>query len=325
MSFLGQPKTDMSQDYQLQFNCPRCAEENGGIPDGKYNLEVNIGRGVYHCWRCESSGDAMSGSLRTLIKRYGGKELLSEYEAIVTQIRINKLYKLPNYEDVRVDIGRTALTLPPTFQKINLNKCDKRVKAYLDSRKITQDIIDKYNIGYTSYIKDKPSWGNRIIIPSYNEDGTLAFWTGRDFTNNDKRVKYCNSPGIKKNDIVYVRSTLNLDCDVYIAEGALDAIMGPPNCTALLGKVLKKDDALYKELYSHANANIIIVLDGDTQPEETKRIYRLLNHGRLRGKIRYVNMQSYKDFGEAHANGGHQAIINIIKEQKVFSEIELLM
>lgn len=315
----------MSQDNQLQYNCPRCAEENGGIPDNKYNLEVNIGRGLYHCWRCESSGDAMSGTLRSLIKKYGGRELLSQYEAIVTQIRINKLYKLPQYQDAFIDIDRTALTLPPTFQKVNLKTCNKRVKAYLESRKITQDIIDKYNIGYTSYIKDKPSWGNRIIIPSYNEDGTLAFWTGRDFTNNDKRTKYCNSPGIKKNDIVYVRSTLNMDCDIYIAEGALDAVMGPPNCTALLGKVLKKDDALYKELYYNANAKVIIVLDGDTKPEETKRIFALLNHGRLRGRVRYIQMDKYKDFGDAHVDGGNQAIIDIMRQEKTFSDSDLLI
>ena len=28
--------------FQYQFNCPQCKEENYGIPDGKYNLEVNL-------------------------------------------------------------------------------------------------------------------------------------------------------------------------------------------------------------------------------------------------------------------------------------------
>ena len=46
-SFLGD-SLDKDRDYnvnepdslQFRFNCPHCAEENGGTPDNKYNLEI---------------------------------------------------------------------------------------------------------------------------------------------------------------------------------------------------------------------------------------------------------------------------------------------
>ena len=88
-------------------------------------------------------------------------------------------------------------------------------------------------------------------------------------------------------------------------------------------------DILYSTLFEKANANIIIVLDGDTTDDEVKRIYRLLDKGRLRGKIRYIRLGTdelpWKDFGEAYEDGGKNSIIKCMKNVKTYTEIDLLI
>ena len=86
---------------------------------------------------------------------------------------------------------------------------------------------------------------------------------------------------------------------------------------------------LYSKLYEKSNANIVIVLDGDTTIDEVKRIYRLLDRGRLRNRIRYIQLGSenlpWKDFGEAYEDSGKESIIKCMKNEKKYSEIDLLI
>lgn len=323
-SFLGQPKNDVTDEGQLQFNCPRCIDERGPREYGKFNLEVNVLRGVYKCWSCCTVDDEMRGNIRKLILKYGGRETLKEYEGVVRDIMNNKLYNLPGMGNLFGASEETYLHLPLTYKKVNLKTCRRQVRDYLEKRHITQDIIDRFRIGYTNWEEQRPIDRNRIIIPSYGADGSLNFWVGRDFTGNPKRQKYKNCEGIKKKEIVFQESLIQWDADIVLVEGAIDCIYGN-NTVALLGKTLDNDYETCRTLFEKANANIIICLDADTDITETKRIYKLLNRRRLKGHIRYIRMEKYKDFGEAYEAGGKQAIIELMKDQKTFTDFELLI
>ena len=96
-----------------------------------------------------------------------------------------------------------------------------------------------------------------------------------------------------------------------------------------MGKHLKNNTEVYSKLYERANANIIICLDGDTTVNEVKRIYKVLDRGRLRGKIKYIRLDTdnlpYKDFGELYEAEGREGIIKAMKTEQQFTEIELLI
>lgn len=328
VSFLGDSKNEYdNKTHQYQFNCPCCAEQKGIVSDNKYNLEINLNIGKFHCWACGDSHN-MKGNISKLIKLYGNLNILKEYKKEIDNIQKSKLYDLKSYKDIAINNEDFSLKLPDTFKKIQINTCDnKKLLAYLKKRKINQEIIDKFNIGYTNYAEKNFIIKNRIIIPSYDEIGLLNFWTGRDFTENNKKLKYYNAETDKK-EIIFLESKLNFNADIIIVEGAIDAIYAP-NTTALLGKSLKRDSLLYKALYRRANAKIIICLDGDTNINETKKIYNLLNNGRLRNKIYYIELGTneipYKDFGEIYEHNGKIGIINAIRSKKQFSELELLI
>jgi DNA primase len=199
----------------------------------------------------------------------------------------------------------------------------KKLKEYLNKRKITQDIIDRYNIGYTQWDGEDKFMRNRIIVPSYDEFGMLNYWVGRDFSGYEKAIKYKNCDADKK-EIVFNEGLINYNADIVLVEGIIDSIY-LPNAIPLMGKFLKKDSELYRKLYKKSNGKIIICLDSDTTIEETKRIYNLLNVGRLRNRVRYIQMENYKDFGEVYETWGKKGIIELLKSSKKFDEIDLLI
>lgn len=308
---------------QYQFNSPWATEERGGIPDNKYNLEVSLSLGKYHEWTTD-----FAGNISKLIKYWGGKELLEEYYSIVKELKESKFFQLNLFQDDGSN-GYTSdyIRLPETFTKIDLNTCrDKRLVEYLKKRHIEQDLIDYYNIGYTTWNEPKWSLRNRIIIPSYDINGDLNYWIGRDYVNKkgSHKTKYLNCDA-DKNAIVLHEDKIRWDADIVLVEGVLDCIYYS-NTIALMGKFLKNTGELFYQLYEKSNARIIICLDSDTTIEETKRIYKVLNVGRLKGRIWYIELNENmgKDFGEIYEKNGKNGIINAMRTSKQFSEIELL-
>lgn len=321
--FLGSPKNGTDSPQQ-QYNCPCCAQENGGIPDGKYNLEINLILGKYKCWKCEDT-HGTKGNLSRLIRQYGGQTSYKRYKAEIDSIIKTKLYDINAFVEKPVaEVYKQELVLPKTFRRINLNGyCKPMVREYLESRNIDQNIVDKYNMGYTEWEENDKDWSYRIIIPSYDEYGDINFFVGRDYTNNKKRIKYKNCDAPKK-DIIFQESLIDWDSDIILVEGALDCVYFTGNSIALLGKVLKPDMKLYQAIRDKANGKIIICLDSDTNPIETKNIYNLLNKGRLRDKIWYIDLGRDKDFGEIYEQGGAKAIAKAISNARQFKETELI-
>ena len=309
--------------FQYQFNCPQCAEENYGIPDRKYNLEVNLQKQVYKCWKCCDT-DGTSGKVLKLIKKYGNSFLYKQYKEELNNLIKAKLYDINAFQDNTLTIEENIVKLPDSFTKIKDIKklTDKRLIEYLKKRKITQDIINKYNIGYTTWDDSDPFCRNRIIVPSYDEFGDLNYWSGRDYTGKAK-TKYKNS-NTEKSEIIFQESLIDWDSDIFLCEGTLDAIY-MDNCISLLGKSLTRKTKLYQTIKERANAKIIICLDGDTDITETKYIYNLLNSGRTKGKIYYIRLDHFKDFGEVYEEYGKLGMIKLNKKIKQFDEIDLVI
>ena len=186
-------------------------------------------------------------------------------------------------------------------------------------------MIDRFNLGYTEWDGEDFAFRNRLIIPSYDQFGELNYFIGRDYTGRGK-LKYRNCDADKK-QFIFQESLIDWDSPIYLCEGAFDAMRFPSNGISMLGKVLTKDTALFQTLYQKANSTITIVLDGDTLEEETKKIYKLLNFGRLAGKIRYINMAEdckYKDMSELYENEGKKGVIKLLRKQKQYNDFDLI-
>ena len=325
-SFLGKSKNDLTESYQLQYSCPRCREIKGTSENRKFNLECNLRLGVFKCWSCSSHDDDMHGSLKRLIKLYGNEDIYEAYKETIYSLRQSKLFELNfNKEDFNIDKSLNVIDkefeLPSSFTLFNKNGFNnKKALDYLFSRNIGWDIIEKYNIGYTKYDENNKQVSSRIIIPSYNEFNELDYWTGRDFTSLSNRQKYFN-PKIERKNLIFNEGLINWDADITLVEGPFDHIV-VPNSIPLLGKVLKTDFKLYQEIFTKANANVIVWLDGDAV-EDVKKIYKLLNHDRLSNKIRFIEVNGDLDPSKIHELYGKNGVISALKSAKKISEIYL--
>ena len=320
-SFLEESKQGGYQNgiEQYQFCCPSCAESNGGKIDNKYNLEVNFAIGKYHCWKCD-----IKGNINRLVKYYGNVDLASEYISDVKTLLSSMYYQIDKFEELNKLVDIEEIKLPKTFKPItdiNLIK-NKKLKDFLERRKITQEMINMYHIGYTEWEGEEKNTRSRLIVPSYDKNGNLTYWTGRDFTGYDNRQKYLNVKADRKR-IIFNEGLIEWDGDIVLVEGIFDSIVYP-NTIPLMGKQLYKDSLLYETLMKRANGKIIICLDNDTDISETKRIYRMLNKGKLRDSIRYIRMDKFKDFGEVYETEGKQGLINLLCTYKKFNDFELI-
>lgn len=325
-AILGEPKQELDDSLQLEYPCPCCVEKYGNGEIRKYNLSISLLKQKFNCWKCSSEGDDMHGSIVKLIKKYGNETLLSDYRNIIKSIRESELYKLNfSNDDFNIDtsiIEKEELKLPKDFKFFKKNEgYYYPAFKYLENRGIGWDIIEKYHLGYTAKSEDNKKSSFRVFIPSYDAFGELNYWVGRDYIPNSYRMKYDN-PKLEKKDIIFNEDKIQWDADITLVEGPFDHIV-VPNSIPLLGKALNQGYKLYWELLLKANANINIFIDSDAKSTAIE-IYKLLNHGRLYDRVRYVPVDGDDDPSSLYQKGGYKKIAEHLKNAQQINELYLI-
>lgn len=323
-SMLGESKSELDHSLQLEYPCPRCVEKYGKLEEMKHNLSVSLSRFKFHCWKCDAEGDeSMMGNLSKLFRMYGGDSMLREYMSKISSLKSSGLYSLTGEDKgIEVEIEEEVVTLPDGYIPfVEGCKCNNKALEYLQKRGIGWDVINKHRIGYTNFVNSDKRLSHRIILPSYDEYGNLNYWVGRDYTGSSKRTKYVN-PKVEKRNIIFNEGMLSWDADVTIVEGPFDHIV-VPNSVPLLGKSLNSKYKLYWDVISKANANVNIMLDGDAR-EAMLDTYRLLNHGRLLDKVRYVPMLDDEDPSSVYERYGWRGVAKRLSESVKVSEVFML-
>ena len=299
--FLGPIRKHNEDKCQLSVDCPACsAEKNIDKGDGKGKLEINYRKGVFKCWVCSYKNN-MRGPIEKLIKRYGTKINLRDYELVKPETS----YTNETYEEKEVHV-----TLPKEF--IHLSKPNSYepkyyfANKYLKERGITDEIIEEFNIGYAHEGKYK----NRIILPSYDEFGNVNFFVARSFSN-WTNPKYLN-PDAEKQYIIFNHNKINFDATIYLVEGAFDHIV-TPNSIPLLGKILPRK--IKQLLADNAKAEIVVLLDYDAQ-EEANAIYKELDFGELSGKIKICKPPEGHDSSSIFQRLGKRGIVKLLKSAR---------
>jgi hypothetical protein len=274
--FLGHEKQHYQSKGQISFDCPVCREEKGlDSGDGKGNLEINYGKHVYKCWAC-SETYGTQGPLGKLFDQHASKKQKKVYELIKPEELKQEENKRPK---LRLPEGFT------TFKDSNARFIPHiEAMRYLTSRGITEEMIEKYKIGYTV----SGDFAYRIIVPSFNSEGILNYFVARAFI--PKKMKYKN-PAVPKDEIIFNESLIDWKKDVYLCEGVFDSFF-LDNPIVMLGKKMSK--LLFETLYSKAEGNIVVCTDGDAFADGI-RIYNELNGGRLYNKIKIIKLPRDKD------------------------------
>ena len=230
------------------------------ISHHKPKLQINIQTQKWHCWVSNVGGR----TLFQLLKKIGAsKQHFDELRELVDD---------KYYVNTKIHEAKTIRSLPNEFKSL-CNGGDSIVKRhalnYLYKRGIDDSDILKYNIGYC----DDGLYSNRIIIPSYDADGKLNFFVGRDFYSS--KMKYRNSPTTK--NIIGFDLFINWDEPIILCEGVFDAMAFKRNSIPLFGKTVMSK--LQKKIIERKVKTIYLALDNDAIKDAIKISDNFINNG----------------------------------------------
>lgn len=253
---------------EVIFRCPKCNHH-------KPKLSVNINNDYFHCWVCSYSG-------RTLIPlMLNGSDEKQAY--------INSLNKQKVADDC-VDKKYDVPCLPAEFRTLSKKWRGPYYKAaisYLHGRKIMLDKILKFKLGYCEDGEMK----NRIIIPSFDEDGNINFVVGRSFY---ERSKFKYFHGNYNKDIIFNDYLVDWRRPIILTEGPFDAFVANDNAIPLQTNILNINSKLFNKIIS-SGVDVFFALDSDAIKNQIDMIETFVSYGI---KCHYISLGSNKDVGE---------------------------
>ena len=230
------------------------------ITHHKRKLQINTQTGKWHCWVSNVGGR----NFFQLIKKVSATK--EQFDELVELVGENKFYK------VKEEDKKNIVKLPDDFKPLwngNDGIVKRHALTYLYKRGITDEDIIKYNIGYC----DSGLYSNRIIVPSYDSNGRLNFFVGRDFYSG--KMKYKNSPTSK--DIIGFDIFINWDEPIILCEGVFDAMAFKRNAIPLFGKTVPK--SLQKKIIEFGVKTLYLALDNDAMSDTIKITEMFLSEG----------------------------------------------
>jgi DNA primase len=240
------------------YTCPFCHHH-------KPKLEVNFtensqGNNPWACWTCGKKGK----TIKSLFKQV-------QVDASYFQ-ELGKLVKNVSTDDIG-EVKQNILELPKEFQTFIDNKdiMARHALAYLKKRNISKQDILKYNIGYCN----SGQFSNMIVIPSYDNNGKLNYFTARSFEK-DPYTKYRNPETSR--DVIPFELFINWNLPIILCEGPFDAMAIKRNVIPLFGKNIQP--TLMKKLVESKVQKIYIALDNDAMKQALGFCEQLLDIGK---------------------------------------------
>ena len=264
----------------------------------KPKLQVNIIIGKWHCWVSNAGGH----NLFQLFKKLNAtNDQFTELRGIVDETSYG-------YESKEVK-KEGKVELPKEFLSLvykHPSPVYKNAMMYLQRRGITYEDILKYNIGYC----DQGLYTNRVIIPSYSEDGQLNFFVGRDIF--ESKMKYRNSPTPK--DVVGFELFINWDEPIVLCEGPFDAIAIKRNAIPLFGKTILSN--LRRKIIEKKVKQVYISLDRDAILDSIKMVEDFMKNDI---DVYFVNLPE-KDPSDL----GFEKVVPLLKETEKMKFSDLM-
>jgi hypothetical protein len=259
---------------ELLFACPACDHH-------KRKFSINLDKNAFKCWVCDYRGR----NVRRAIRRYGSFVQLQKWDSISDKADLERFAEL--FMEPIVRENKTKVEFPKEFVSLTNDKIPATgvyAIKYLHKRGITKADILKWKIGYCF----EGEYRNRIIIPSFDEDGDCSYFIARSYTGDSYKYK---NPRASK-DIVFNDLFIDWNKDLVLVEGVFDALVAG-NAVPILGSTLRKSsDLLRKIVYN--DTPIYIAMDPDAAKKERRIIKMLLEYDI---ELYKIDVSGYEDVG----------------------------
>jgi DNA primase len=240
--------------------------------------EVDKVRGTFFCFSCHHVSSLVELVMHQTRKTYfesirfvKSMEIESNLQEEIAQ-RLNKKPDYAPFDELLVKrLAGTALESP-------------RAKSYYFGRKITEDSMKKFDLGYSES-------QDMVTIPVHSPDGMLVGFVGRSVEGKE----FKNTPGLPKGKTLFNLNRVKTSRKVYVVESSFDAIRldqcGMPAVATLGSNVSNIQTELLKKYFN----DIIVIADNDDAGNSmAKRLQE-----KLGAKVSVLHLETkYKDIGD---------------------------
>jgi len=251
---LGETGIATGQGEDVRYHCPFCHHH-------KRKFEVNLDTtspafGRYGCWVCKHQYDSTGTKLLSLLDKIRSNP--QHIQELKSLLQSKKLAKFDHIYDGESKPDVIVNSLPIEFFSLSKprNTPDYRnALHYVQTKRgCSMGDIIRYNIGYC----EKGEYRGKVIIPSYDEEGTLNFFTGRNFY--ESKYNRHKNPNWTK-DIIGFGLFVNWNLPIVLVEGAFDAVAVKRNVIPLFGKTISAE--LQRKILQEKVTDIYLALDAD--------------------------------------------------------------
>jgi DNA primase len=295
------------------------------VDDNKYHLwcspkggKNNIKNGVYHCFKTDNKG--------SLIKLIRLVDRCSFGEAIEVLSGKKSIRQLEEQLIAFLEKEDSNDLIPESTKKIkNIALPDG---SFLISdlpknnfwRNLAENYLSKRKLPIKGlYVCSKKPYKARVILPYYDEKGSLIYWNARHLGNS--KLKYVVPPkscGIGKEDVLYFPYGIHHenDSNVYLCEGEFDAIT--LNLIGLKSVAAGGKNFNLKQANMLRNYNIIICLDNDLAGVTGAcNMFKILSQTLNKKNIKFVMPhRKYKDYNDMLISEGPNILLHYIKNNE---------
>lgn len=296
-----------TKNKNISFVCPICKKDKGSqYSNKKLAIKLECENALTKCWVCGYK----SRNLFFLIRKYS-RHNLQEYidKFIGKDLLLDRNNQQENPDE-------KTLSLPNDFTFIAscLNQSSSQIERYIKylEKRFGSDFgIDKLWYWKFGFSEQEIEYQNRIIIPSFDKNGNLNYFTGRALSNYHK-PKYLNPP-IEREDIIFNEINICWDEELLLVEGPLDLIKCSQNAVSLLGSDLTTDFKLFENIVKN-KTKIVVALDPDAERKAIK-IASLLYEYDI--EVRMLKIpKKYNDIGEMDQKEVKEILYNAIPFSK---------
>ncbi len=225
---------------EAEFYCCFCFHH-------RKKLSINLQTDQYKCWVCNKAGKNLIYLIKNVGTSLDVETYIKDYKAKDVIIRGYKddffNLKLPN-DFIPLAESRNSIFGARAFK-------------YLIDRGVSEDDVFKYKMGLSL----NKRYDNRILLPSFNKDVFLNFFTGRFIGNSG--MSYLDPDGLPKGykkQVIFNELNIDWNKPVVLTEGFFDMV-NATNAVPLFGSLLRKDHAVFQSIVKNKST---VFLAGDS-------------------------------------------------------------
>ncbi len=321
--------------------------------DTNPSMQISPQKNIFKCFVCGSGGHSVN-----FVQKYEGCTYMQAVKKVceICHLTLPSNFKSeekrvrPNEEELQ------AVEKLAAFYHYMLRTNEgKKAYDYLVQRGLSDEVIDKFNLGYApsdstkaiTYLREKEKidvkvldragiisassaefkdrYHDRVIFPLSDISGNIVGFSGRKYHEGGEEAKYINSPEsviFKKSALLYnfnnAASSIRKDRFVYVLEGFMDVIaLYRAGITSAVGLMGTALTEDHISLFQKMNVEVRLSLDGDDPGQDaTERSLRLLDGQGLQIQVVHP-LLSGKDADELLKAEGEDSL------RKAMDELEL--